>query len=178
MTVIIMQFSPNSHSFPSSDFYSVIHKYLREFRPLLYSSRDSHAEGEHVNRERDNQVSVLPVARCAECHAFCIAFCTACNTHASGRNLITGLTSAASPTVDISRTCKVGQKLGVSLPMLTCSPSAWPSRLQYRRGRNSRRDLRIILYLFSSARCSRTLSFHIIPLMWQSFTQQVKYKRG
>jgi hypothetical protein len=38
-------------------------------------------------------------------------------------NLITGLTSAASPRVDISSTCKVGQKLGVSLPLLTCSPS-------------------------------------------------------
>ena len=37
--------------------------------------------------------------------------------------------------VDISSTCKVGQKLEVSLPLLTCSPSAWPSRLLYRRGR-------------------------------------------
>ena len=41
-----------------------------------------------------------------------------------GRNLITGLTSAASPRVDISGTCKVAQKLGVYLPLLTCSPSA------------------------------------------------------
>ena len=41
-----------------------------------------------------------------------------------GRNLITGLTSAVSPRVDISSTCKVGQKLGVSLPLLICSPSA------------------------------------------------------
>ena len=41
-----------------------------------------------------------------------------------GRNLITVLTSAASPRVDISSTCKVGQKLGVSLTLLTCSPSA------------------------------------------------------
>ena len=38
-----------------------------------------------------------------------------------GRNLITGLTSAASPRVDISSTCKVGQKLRVSLHLLTCS---------------------------------------------------------
>jgi hypothetical protein len=45
-----------------------------------------------------------------------------------------------------SSTCKVGQKLGVSLHLLTCSPSAWPSRLLYRRGRKSRRDLWIILY--------------------------------
>jgi hypothetical protein len=50
-----------------------------------------------------------------------------------GRNLITGLTPAASPRVDIPSTCKVGQKLGVSLPLLICSPSVWPSRLLYRR---------------------------------------------
>ena len=67
-----------------------------------------------------------------------------------GRNLITALTSAASPRVDISSTCKSGQKVGVSLPLLTCSPSAWPSRLLYRRGRKSRRDLWITLYLPSS----------------------------
>ena len=30
-----------------------IHKSLRDFRPLLYSSRDGHAEGEHVKRGRD-----------------------------------------------------------------------------------------------------------------------------
>ena len=29
--------------------YRVIHKSLRDFRPLRYSSRDGHAEGEHVN---------------------------------------------------------------------------------------------------------------------------------
>ena len=67
--------------------------------------------------------------------------------HVCGRNLITGLTSAASPSVEISSTCKVGQKLGVSLPLLICSPSAWPSRLLYRRVRKSRRDLRITLYI-------------------------------
>ena len=33
--------------------YRVMHKSLREFRPLRYSSRDGHAEGEHVNRGRD-----------------------------------------------------------------------------------------------------------------------------
>ena len=31
----------------------VICKSLRDFRPLRYSSRDGHAEGEHVNRGRD-----------------------------------------------------------------------------------------------------------------------------
>ena len=59
-----------------------------------------------------------------------------------------GLTSSASPRVDISSTCRVGQKLGVSLPLLTCSPSAWPSRLLYRRGRKFRRDLWITLYIY------------------------------
>jgi hypothetical protein len=33
--------------------YRVIHKSLRDFRPLRYSSRDGHAEGEHVNRRRE-----------------------------------------------------------------------------------------------------------------------------
>jgi hypothetical protein len=52
-----------------------------------------------------------------------------------------------SPRVDISSTCMVGQKIGVSLPMLTCSPSAWPSLLLYCRGQKSQRDLRITLYI-------------------------------
>ena len=33
--------------------YKVIRKSPRDFRPLRYSSRDGHAEGEHVNRGRD-----------------------------------------------------------------------------------------------------------------------------
>jgi len=33
--------------------YRVIHKSLRDFRPLRYSSRDCYAEGEHVSRGRD-----------------------------------------------------------------------------------------------------------------------------
>ena len=46
--------------------YRVIHKSLRDFRPLRYSSRDGHAEGEHVNIGRDTPVSVLPY-RCSIC---------------------------------------------------------------------------------------------------------------
>ena len=128
--------------------YRVIHKSLQDFRPLQYSSRDGHAEGEHVKKGTDtpsfcctlqvldmstlgDAADVNPVIKCNVC----------------GRNLITGLTSAASPRVDISSTCKVGQKLGVSLPLLTCSPSAWPSRLLYRRGQKSRMDLWITLYV-------------------------------
>ena len=33
--------------------YGVIHKSLRDFRPLRYSNRDGHAEGELVNKGRD-----------------------------------------------------------------------------------------------------------------------------
>jgi hypothetical protein len=33
--------------------YRVIHKSLRDFRPLRYSSRDGYTEGEHINRGRD-----------------------------------------------------------------------------------------------------------------------------
>jgi hypothetical protein len=33
--------------------YRIIHKSLRKFRPLRCSSRDGHAEGEHVNKGRD-----------------------------------------------------------------------------------------------------------------------------
>ena len=32
--------------------YRVIRKSLRDFRPLRYSSRNVHAEGDHVNRGR------------------------------------------------------------------------------------------------------------------------------
>jgi hypothetical protein len=51
----------------------------------------------------------------------------------------------------ISSTCKIRQKLGVSLPLLTCTPSAWPSQLLYSRGRTSRKDLRITLCLFRTS---------------------------
>jgi hypothetical protein len=34
----------------------IIHKSLRDFRPLQYGNRDGHAEGEHVNRGRDTQI--------------------------------------------------------------------------------------------------------------------------
>ena len=126
--------------FSTYDFwkYRVILKSLRYFRPLRYSSRDGHAEwGACQQRDRHSKfVSCLTGSR--NIHPW---------FHVCGRNLITGLTSAASPKVDISSTCKVGQKLRVSLPLLTCSPSTWPYRLLYRRGRNSRRNLWIILYI-------------------------------
>ena len=36
--------------------YRVIHKSLRDFRPLRYSSRDVHAEGKQVNRGRNTPI--------------------------------------------------------------------------------------------------------------------------
>jgi hypothetical protein len=62
---------------------------------------------------------------------------------------------------DISSTCKVVQKLGVSLPLLTCSPSAWPSRLLYCRGRTSRRDLWTTLYIYIYTYTYYTLYTHM-----------------
>ena len=43
--------------------YRVIHKSLRDFRPLRYSSRNGHAEEEHINRGRDtpNFCATLPL---------------------------------------------------------------------------------------------------------------------
>ena len=43
----------NLNFLTSKELYRVTHKSLRDFRPLRYSSRDGHAEGEHVNRGRD-----------------------------------------------------------------------------------------------------------------------------
>jgi hypothetical protein len=148
--------------------YRVIHKSLRDFRPVRYSSRDGHAEGEHVNRGRDTpsfcptlQVLDMSTLGDAEDVNPVIKFLPHTVKHVAsgarvyvpltprdlpqlrqrmvkavaaldlqmlqrvcGRNLIAGLTSAPSPRVDVSSTCKLGQKLGVSLPLLTCSPSA------------------------------------------------------
>ena len=110
--------------------YRVIHKLLRDFRPLRDSSRDGHAEGERVNRGRVTPsfcptLEVLDMSTLSDAADFNPAIKFLPHTlNVCGRNLITGLTSAAPPKADISSTCKVGQKLGVSLPLLTRSPSA------------------------------------------------------
>jgi len=52
----------------------------------------------------------------------------------------------------------LGQKFGVSVPLLTCSPSAWLPRLLYRRGRKSRRGLWITPYR-KSLKISQIRSF-------------------
>jgi hypothetical protein len=159
--------------------YRKIHKSLRDFRPLRYSSRDGHAEGEHkcINRGRDTSsfyptlqvldMSSVPATQgklrgigCTYTRApYSTSFYHICDKgswrqsllspgrccNLCGRNFITGLTSAASPRVDISSTYKLGQKVGVSLPLLTCYPSEWPPRLLYRRARKSRRNLWITM---------------------------------
>jgi hypothetical protein len=111
------------------DKYRVIHKSLRDFRPLRYSSRDGHAEEEHVNRGRDTPsfcptLQVLDMSTLGD--AADVNFVIKFLPHgiSRGRNLITGLTPAASPRVNIMSTYRIGQKLGVPLPLLTCSPSA------------------------------------------------------
>ena len=73
---------------------------------------------------------------------------SSCDTrrNACRRNLITGLTSAASPRVHISSTCKVGQKLGEILYLMICSFLPCLSWLLRSRVRKSRRDLWITLY--------------------------------
>jgi hypothetical protein len=48
---MLVSVAPGNNIVPPK--YRVIHKPLRDFRPLRYSSRDGHAEGEHVNRGRD-----------------------------------------------------------------------------------------------------------------------------
>jgi hypothetical protein len=50
----------------------VIHKSLRDFRPLRYSSRDGHAEGEHVNRGRDTP-SFCPILQVLDMCTLCDA---------------------------------------------------------------------------------------------------------
>jgi hypothetical protein len=157
--------------------YRVIHKSLRDFRLLRYSSREGHTKGQHVNRGRGTpsfcpilQVldksklgdAAMSILESSSCHTRCnirrsiaasasTIFSCGCAPYATwftvcGRNLITRFASASSPTVAISSTYKEGQKLGVFLPLLTCSPSGSPSRLLYRRGRKSWRDLWITLY--------------------------------
>jgi hypothetical protein len=38
------------YGYLSRTLHRVIHKSLRDFRPLRYSNRDGYAEGEHINR--------------------------------------------------------------------------------------------------------------------------------
>jgi hypothetical protein len=58
----------------NSKLYSVIRKSLRNVRPLRYSSRDGHAEGEHVNRGR-NTASFCPTLKVLDsCFLLCLSW--------------------------------------------------------------------------------------------------------
>ena len=114
-----------SRPFYGTVLYRVIHKSHRDFRLLRYSSRDGHAEGERANRGRDTPnfcptLQVLDISTLGDATGvnpvikFLPHSCTC----------VAGLISAASSRVDISSAYKVGQKIGVSLPLLACSPSA------------------------------------------------------
>ena len=78
--------------------YRIIHKSLRDFRPLRYSSRVGHAEEEHVNRWRDTP-SFCPTLQVfdmstlgddADVNPVIKSLPQTCNV--CGRDLITGLT--------------------------------------------------------------------------------------
>jgi hypothetical protein len=139
--------------------YRVIHKYLRKFRTPLRNNQDRHSRKEHVNKKRISPSFFCVLGAVAYLQVLSLGGSRDETWRGQGienRSLswnlpkLPNLTSATSPRVDISSTCKVGQKPGVSLPLLTCSPSALPSRLLYRRGRKSRRDLWITLYIYQT----------------------------
>ena len=95
--------------------------------------------------------------------------CSACR-----RNLITGLTSAASPRVHISSTCKVGQKLGEIFYLLICSFLPCLSWLLRSRVRKSRRDLWITLYTQRHRRITVHWNFTCV-LLNHSLFQPVRF---
>ena len=103
--------------------YRVICKSIRDFWPLQYRSLGGHTKGEHVNRGRGTQsfsptLQVLGMSTLDDVADVNPVIKFLPHTlHVCGRNLITGLTSVASSRVDILSTCKVGQKLWVSLPV-------------------------------------------------------------
>ena len=66
--------------------YRVIRKSLRDFRPLRYSSRDGHAEGEHVNRGRDTPSFCPNLTGARYVHPWWRGRCQSCN-QVPGRNL-------------------------------------------------------------------------------------------
>ena len=59
--------------------YRVIHKSLRDFRPLRYSSRNGHAQGEHVNRGRDTPKFLSYLTGARYVHPWWRGRCQSCN---------------------------------------------------------------------------------------------------
>jgi hypothetical protein len=106
------------------EIYRVIHKSLRDFRTLQCNNQDRHSRKEHINRQRNSpsvQCVIMAYLRVLPLEGSCVekwllstmGCCSVC-----GWNWITGLTSAASPGVDIWSTCKVGHTLGEFLYLL------------------------------------------------------------
>ena len=107
---------------------------------------------------------------------------TAERSNACRRNLITGLTSAASPRVHISSTCKVGQKLGKILYLLICSFLPCLSWLLRTRVRKSRRDVWITLYVcvcvYSNGKRQGMLGSRLSWTTSDTHTQDTSSKAG
>ena len=91
--------------------YREIHKSLRDFRPLRCSSRDGYAEGEHVNRGRDTP-NFCPTLRVLDMSTLGDA--------ADVNPVIKFLPHVQRGHIEHL----LGQKYGVSLPLLTRSLSA------------------------------------------------------
>ena len=134
--------------------YRVIHKPLRDFRPLRYSNRDGDAEGKHVNRGRDTPIfcatlQVLDMSTLGDAADVKFGrfrdtkpFLIPCPRHVSSWLPPNG------------RTCKYAmeprkqkQKLGEILYLLIYSFLLCLSWLLGRLVRKFRRDLWITLYL-------------------------------
>ena len=104
--------------------------------------------------------------RCQSCNQVPATQCNVCD-----RNLITGLTSTASPRVDIPSTCKLGQKLGVSLspsvdmlPFGVNIPATVPQRSEIPEG------LMITLYLmYNRITWAKISNRHKIWKSWQKY---------
>ena len=139
-------------------FYRVIHKSLRDFRPLRYSSRDGHAEGEHVNRGRDTPsfcptLQVLDMSTLGD--AADVKLAILANYKAQNASLSPvhamfrhdcpiAVKPASTPRRLLDQKKK---KLGEILYLLICSFLLCLSWLLRSRFRKFRRDLRITLYI-------------------------------
>jgi hypothetical protein len=121
--------------------YRVIRKSLRDFRHLRYRRRYGYAEGERVNKGRDTP------SFCRTLQVFDMS--TLCH-------VIYRVLQELDYRIDICSVTKGGHiehLLGriESCECLSLCWHAWPSRLLYRRGRKSRRDLWITLYFWQIA---------------------------
>jgi hypothetical protein len=135
----------------------VIHKSLRDFRPLRYSSRDGHAEGEHVDRGRDTpSLSYLTVARYV--HPWWRGRCQIlANSKTQTAYLFPVHAMFRHYCPPSGETCKYAtapstkKKLGEVLCLLICSFLPCLSWLLRSQVRKSRRDLWITLYMTSNS---------------------------